>query len=417
MGVVKVGPLGKIEGEEIEKFAKLQYIVSGPAKSQSGEPYVLKDPNKLIERHEADVQHAQQQHRQLLGKDEGFFMVIGDPYPTCTTPLSQLQKVRKSSDRDNERYADAAQMRVAEIKQETHRYGRYLMVRGVADWVYQKTDVITLIEDEEGAKDILKLTMGDQGLVGDLLPKGMTFAIKEPFYFLDVDSNEGMTIQLMIVVEHPSDVVLLDLIQPTMPPNNQEVWQTASPSKTALEFKGYTRSLALYTQALHAVDSEHPRLRCDSLRNRAIVNIRLSRFDAAKDDALSELLPAIATQDRELDGKAYLRASEAAYHLRQFSEAESHIQSLLKLCPDHPDGTRVTPNIRARLTEQAAGQYDFDKLARSLSSVRCRIDAADFVRRIEVRQWARSWPRAIRRRRHQAERSNTVRESLRGRLR
>ncbi|KAK5170214.1 uncharacterized protein LTR77_004800 [Saxophila tyrrhenica] len=344
------------------------------AESNRGLPYMLKEPRILAERHEAGIRHAEQQMQvhQPPGTD---VVVIGKPYLPCTEPVSQLEKIA-----------------LAELKTETHHRGKFLLVRRTMDWIFTKTSVAAVIVDDSGIADVVKLTMGCQGLNNDtLLPKDQAIVVKEPYYSFE-EEKLGV-----VIVEHPCDIVLVDLDNSIVPTALRQIdCLHASKTGTALALKNqgnehfkrgeYHQSLKLYTRAFDAVDPNDFALRCDILRNRAQTNIHLSRFDAAEEDALSAMLSNSHDQAKKLDVKAWFRAGFANYQLRRFSQAQSHFQSLLELCPHDAEATKMMARVQSRLAEQSSGHDDFERIVRNLSNAQPRVDVADHTKKTEVKQ-------------------------------
>ena len=96
-------------------------------------------------------------------------------------------------------------MSLNELKIENHHRGSFLTAKTISP-PYQTTEIVTLIEDENG--DVAKLVLGFQddhtsssGVGG--LPMSSTVAVKEPYC---KSNGEG---DYVISVDHPSDIAVL----------------------------------------------------------------------------------------------------------------------------------------------------------------------------------------------------------------
>jgi tetratricopeptide (TPR) repeat protein len=126
----------------------------------------------------------------------------------------------------------------------------------------------------------------------------------------------------------------------------------------------------------------------DIYRNRAHVNLLLSRFDEAKADGLASVTGSKDEKGRLLDSKAKFRAGSAAYSLGQYEEAQRLFKEALELSPEDKDTSTYLRSIDVRLQEQNTGNFNFTKIRSKLSKARPRVDTATYVGNVEVRDSA-----------------------------
>lgn len=157
-------------------------------------------PTKRITRSELKYQYGPQQG---IPSDENVYKQtnIGEAYPPCTTPLTELKPIT-----------------LRELRLETHHRGRVLVVRAFGHPV-QFQAVQNAVEDEKRNVERLSVQFADEGLEAeDVLPRDSVFAIKEPYYKMTVDGFPA------IMVDHPSDILRLrendklvpDALQPSL---------------------------------------------------------------------------------------------------------------------------------------------------------------------------------------------------------
>lgn len=291
---------------------------------------------------------------------------VGTPYPPCMLSVQELQP-----------------MEMSELKMETHHRGRVLSVKRVADVVKLVACSWTVVQ-QEGSDEIERLEVGlHKSKHGqDILEMGDSFLVKEPYLTL---SDQG---EPTLRIDHPSDLIVC-------PEGKNEITV-----KTAMNLKEEGNAApkkhdlilahAKYTQGLQIVSANGTAkegINYDLFRNRAHVNLLLSRFDEAKSDALASLTHLSDQKHQELDSKAYSRAGSAAYNLGLFQEAKHLFEHQQRLIPsDKEAGARIR-KAGLRLQEQDSGSYDFKKLKASLMvSSRPRVDAASFTCNVKIGQ-------------------------------
>ncbi|KAK7696883.1 hypothetical protein SLS64_014111 [Diaporthe eres] len=302
------------------------------------------------------------------GRDESLpVLTVGQPYPPCNTPTSDLLLIK-----------------LADLRLETHHRGCKLMLKraagirgkGVSAVVQLAARSWTLVQGVDGEEDVERL--------------------------------EG---EAILRIDHPSDLEWLDDEKGSlgqMPENGLEDEETAVQEAQRCKERGnkalaardpasaynhYTRGLSTLPQR-QAKGSSRPSstqleaLTRDLHRNRAHTNLLLNHLDAAKTDALSSLTGAASRGDSEsaaLDSKAYYRAGCAAYTLCEYEEAKEFFSRRQQLTPEVGDAAIRKTDERIR--ERETGAYDWPKVRAATALSRCReIDAASFVGRTRVEE-------------------------------
>ena len=169
-----------------------------------------------------------------LQAGSGQFIVVGEPYLTCTLPLQNLTT-----------------MRLLELREETHHRGKVLILRRIGEMAVGWSSSITCAEDATEDAEILRIFHHDQALC--FLPKGTVMVIKEPYYTFDEFNDPQLRI------DHPSDLVVLSETDERVP----AAWRSGSATLTAKQWKdqgnaavtknNYVKSLSCYTEALQAL--------------------------------------------------------------------------------------------------------------------------------------------------------------------
>ncbi|KAI2607178.1 uncharacterized protein GGS25DRAFT_321472 [Hypoxylon fragiforme] len=243
------------------------------------------------------------------------------------------------------------------------------------------------VEDSSASVDCILLHNTDPFLrPNQILPKGIVIAVKEPCYRVYPNGMHA------IVVEHPCDLIELDVGSPLMPPawkdavlslvpRGAENWKKEG--NTALKKGHYLSAARAYTVGISICKDGDSQIRCDLLRNRALANLSLGRFQQAREDALASCISDDHSDKATsaLNMKALYRAARASYELRQFEEAQTHLKSALALAPESPDSNVLQELSRteARIAEAATGNYDFEAIDKSIKVGHTRVDAADFI--------------------------------------
>jgi tetratricopeptide (TPR) repeat protein len=163
------------------------------------------------------------------------------------------------------------------------------------------------------------------------LPKSAVIAVKEPYFKATVDGG------VMVRVDHPSDAVLLEPHDSSVPPQ----WQT-SPKATmtgsqlkevgnsAFKQGDWQEARKLYSEALTKTDNNTD-LRLHLLRNRAQVHLNLGQYEFASEDAIAAVIAGdnISHQAKTSNVKSYFHASRAQYQLGNFSLANEYLEQAL----------------------------------------------------------------------------------------
>jgi len=280
--------------------------------------------------------------------------------------------------------ADLKPMLISDLRLETHHTGRVLLLRTFGH-PSRIQAVQNAVEDANGNVDRVAVYNTDTGITPErLLPKGAVLAVKEPFYKTTADGGYSLR------VDHPSDLILLSasdaLVPQQLAPRLIELDVPAPPLKVkgndAYGKKDYHAAIDCYTQALAACSEAEEPLRHDLHRNRAIVNLLLSRFEAALADAQAAIIEVDDASDgktAELNGKAYYRAARAAYCLRKFRQAQAYYQDVKRCTPGDVDAERELKRTVCRLEEERVDGYDFAAMSKAASVKANRLDYADFT--------------------------------------
>jgi tetratricopeptide (TPR) repeat protein len=289
---------------------------------------------------------------------------VGQPYPPCTTPLSDLKP-----------------MKMADLKMETHHRGYKLVVKRESPVVTLVARSWTMVQDEDGSDaERLEILLHKTRYSEDVLESTKQFIIKEPYFTLTEQGEPTLRI------DHPSDLVICH-------EEGTKDWaDAAAAEKAATRFKTQGNN-ALKKQDLPLAHEKYttglaiakPDLARDIFRNRAYVNLLLGRLDEVKTDARASLTGRDDQKSKELDSKAYYRAGSASYNQSRWQEAKRFFQEAQKLTPDDKDAKVQLKKIEARLREEEAGGYNLMKIRTGLSKARSRVDAGNFIKNTVVK--------------------------------
>ncbi len=106
--------------------------------------------------------------------------------------------------------------------------------------------------------------------------------------------------------------------------------------------------------------------------NRALVNLRLDRYEAARSDAAHMVDPSAPT------AKGLFRLAMAHYGLQDFVKSREVLAQLLAAFPDEPAAKTELARVEARLHEQATGQYSFARMYEHEKTGLGLVDCASF---------------------------------------
>lgn len=296
---------------------------------------------------------------------------IGFAYPPSTTPLAELRPIE-----------------ISDLRLETHHRGKVLILRAIGH-AHRIQSVQNAFEDPTGNVDRLALYNEDPTIPAEeLLPQGVVVAVKEPYYKATADG--GYTIR----IDHPSDMTVFHDVGPFVPlPFALPMLKLIKTPATNLKADGnnaylrkeYRASLDCYNRALKVCTDDDADLKSDLLRNRAVVNLHLKRFEAALDDALEAVLPMSHPKAEQYNCKAYYRAGRAAYELRDFEDARAHFMKAMQMQAKDEQALAECKRTSLRLGEQKHGQYDFASISASASRKQIRLDHASFSEKVVVR--------------------------------
>lgn len=204
---------------------------------------------------------------------------------------------------------DLKPMCISDLRLETHHVGRVLLVRTFGK-PNRILSVQNAIEDEKGDVDRLALYNSDPKLALDsVLPSKALFAIKEPYYKTSADG--GYTVR----VDHPSNLVCVPYYHGMVPralsqglsATEMNGLACKAAGNKAFSNKEYIIAVDLYTRGLGSFADVSTSLKHDLLRNRAIADLHLGRYENALQDALAAVIPT-AAQQSELDVKSNSKA-------------------------------------------------------------------------------------------------------------
>ncbi|KAK9423177.1 putative SET domain-containing protein [Seiridium unicorne] len=244
-----------------------------------------------------------------------------------------------SSDRVNK----LSRIHLNDLRVSIHHRGSVIVLRVFTESNFDRY-LCAGVEDEAGNVDLIILFNTDPKLSPDtVLTKGLVLAIKNPLYLLLPNGRHG------IVVEHPCDLVEIDLKNTLMPTvwrddfvtlHSAEASCLNREAKDALIAGNHIFATRLYTMALSVVTDDQ--LRSDILRGRAQANISLEHFDAC---------------------------------IKTESSGE------------HGGYQRERDRTVARLEEMETGECNFERISTSLRPGSARVDAASFILNTEIRNF------------------------------
>jgi len=297
---------------------------------------------------------------------------FGFAYPPSKVPLADLQPID-----------------INKLRLETHHRGKVLILRAFGHPIRMQS-VQNAFEDAKGNVDRLALYNEDFTVPAEeLLPKGVVVAVKEPYCKASADG--GYTIR----IDHPSDLIVLQHGDPSMPAafafamlklTDTPASHLKTEGNNAYLKKEYKTSLDHYNRALKVcmVDDEVD-LKFDLLRNRAVVNLNLQRYEAALDDALKAVVPMSHLKAEQYNFKAYYRAGRAAYELQDFEDAHAHFMKAIQMQPKDEQALTELKRTDLRLGEQKNEQHDFASIGASVSKKKIRLDHTSFSGKVVMR--------------------------------
>ncbi|CAK1364786.1 unnamed protein product [Cercospora beticola] len=304
------------------------------------------------------------------GLQEPYRIIVGHIYPPSTRPLAELEDIA-----------------IGDLCLETVHHGRRLVLRTIG---HPKIEdgVINVVEDAHGNVDRLVVYHCGQ----DILRKDGLVAVKDPYYKIAVDGG------CVIRVDHPGNIIVLHEGHEIVPKTLREAELDSLSVDGANMYKergnksyqktDYSQAVRFYSRGLEICDAAAT-VKYDLRRNRAMANMYLGRHEAALEDAKAAV---ISTKDlneksKKLNGKAYYRAGCAAYQLERFASAASFFENVLELDPKDTEAQSQLRRTKARLDEQASGQYNLELITKKLrKDPKLRIlDHASFTSKVEIK--------------------------------
>ncbi|KAK5113327.1 hypothetical protein LTR85_010944 [Meristemomyces frigidus] len=345
------------------------------AQAHKSKPREPKDARTLLMRHRSGIEFAKKQpHQRLSDANTILGIIVGQPYMPSTKSVDELEQIT-----------------IAQLRTETHHKGKVLLVRRMGGLILARTTIGSIVVDETGTPEILKLGHGDASLGEDgLLPTSVVIAIKEPYYTFNNEKAGELR------VDHPSDIVHLRVTDSRVPASLlleaegriteiRSARELKEAGNAALKKKLYVEALNCYTEGLRESCAGEEDIARDLYRNRSQANLLLERHEAAKTDALAALPDSSDELSKLVDAKAYFRAGCAAYHLQDFKDARSLFDKQLQLVGTDKDGKIMLSKVMTRLHEQEHGEYDFSLHGSRLSKAYPRVDAADHLTKSEIK--------------------------------
>ena len=297
---------------------------------------------------------------------------LPETYPPSVKSLSQLKPVC-----------------ISDLEPGKRASGAVLYLKITGDAMRSNGAVQTLVEDQDGAlQRLVVYNISPMLKPDDVLPSDTLLAIKEP----------NMTQTLMLRIDHPTDIVQLNLSQLKLVPEpltkgiqglDKTVEQYKQEGNAAFAAQNWRKAEAAYTQAISTFSADEvSEVKSDLLRNRALASIYLKRYRKAQRDALAAVRD---SQENETAAtaatniKSYERAGEAAMKVQDYLQATKHYEAALKLDASSSPSTLAMSKIKDRLQEQSRGRYDFEKMSASTTKRRNRLDHASFFSNTEIR--------------------------------
>jgi hypothetical protein len=135
------------------------------------------------------------------------------------------------------------------------------------------------------------------------------------------------------------------------------------------DISSYSRAIAI---ADNIADEQTARL------NRALVNMKLFRFEAA-------VLDASSCQLEKLKEKALYRQAKSLYEIYKFEASQLKFEQLAELYPSNKEAAPEIKRTMARLREQNTGEYNFRKMYEDSQRSPPLIDCATHIGSIKIK--------------------------------
>ena len=352
------------EAERIQKLAKDRITQCNKSKDQAREP---REATPSIQQATgaslmADMGGAPDPDMTNAHGGQVPFIVLGQVYPPCIA----------------EDVEELEEMKIAELKMETHHRGKKLVVRRASPVVELTVRSWCMVQDEDGKEtERLEMHLHKKRHGEEILESTKRFIIKEPYFTLTEQGEPTLR------VDHPSDIVAL---RDEIPGKIHDAEKVATSCKkkgnAALKEPDLPEAEARYQDGMKiALAHSKTDVTRDIARNLAYVQLLLGEFDFAIPTAKASLINGDDDRSKELDSKAYFRAGRAAYNLGNYEQAKVFFEAQQKLTPNDKDGRVFLKGIGVRLREQDSGTHDFGKIKLGLSHARPSVDAATYIGR------------------------------------
>lgn len=170
----------------------------------------------------------------------------------------------------------------------------------------------------------------------ELLPRGTTIRIKEPFYTLCTSTSTNI---LLVRVDHPSDI---EILYPFAADKPQSHWKKLG--DVAFGLKRYYEAAAWYTKGINLANEQSGSINIRS--NRAAAMLELGKYDACIEDCDAIL-------KKQVNFKAQYRRAKAYYKLHGGRINDSHF---IDYCVENPANVTgavedLLRGLEMRLTE------------------------------------------------------------------
>lgn len=300
-------------------------------------------------------------------------------YAPCTKPLSQLKEIQSLRD----------------LIMGSHHEGMVIFVRTFCEAVRIECHA-NAIEDKHGNVDRLAVFNVSAKIRSEvLLPRGVLFAIKEPFYRR---ANDG---GVVVRVDHPTNIMILGPADEEVP----DCWRVPRIQYSAavrldqadqqLVKGNWQECELLYCDAERIMLKDKSQFDEEMLRNlhrnRSQVRFHLRQYEIAADDALNAVVAGkisqLSNENKALNFTAYVRAARNCYEARDFGRAEKCFELALGCALTKEIKASLTEDIsknKTRLVEMRTGKYDFKAMAASATATNTSLDHASFIKNTKI---------------------------------
>ncbi|KAL2066486.1 hypothetical protein VTL71DRAFT_2557 [Oculimacula yallundae] len=310
---------------------------------------------------EFDMASMSQKMRNMQSGHMMMTSVTGNPYPPSIADMQDLKRIM-----------------IKDLMLENHHRGSYMLLRFVCKSM-RMTAIMNVAEDETGMVIPFAIYMQEPEAVRkaeSILRQNCVIILKEPYFKL------GTNGQYAVRVDQPTDIVWLADDDSRIPTEWKVLPDASSASAEYWKRKGnefvgkskYYDAIEIYTKALWF--SPPPEELDNIYRNRALAYLRTEAFDFALKDI------SYVSDPQE---KGLYRKGLALYGLGRFKDAFDVFQILIDAYPGSKYGNQELNRCRLRVVEQETGIYDFRALYKATALRPPRLDIANFIGPVEVR--------------------------------